>query len=226
MTGKIALYNGQNIEFSNDIVCIISFKNFSFLENKRTKILVDKNRNYLRTYLNFKESPDIWQFLFQKYFKNPEKNREEIKMVALLGLKYREHKLYHRSLRCYISFKELIKEVSALIEAYYRYYSIACAILTALFFTRIGLTNSLPKILDQIYGHDFLDDFFFAPAFIFTVFESTTDLLLGESPEDEIFIAKSFLSFLLWRHAKSLLKFPYYKLIDAGAKREHICITL
>ncbi|GAB5046631.1 hypothetical protein TdN_10230 [Thermodesulfovibrio sp. TK110] len=71
---KIALYNGQNIEFSNNIVCIISFKNLSFLENKRTKILVDKNRNYLRTYLNFKESPDIWQFLFQKYFKNPEVN--------------------------------------------------------------------------------------------------------------------------------------------------------
>ncbi|MCD6490454.1 MAG: hypothetical protein J7K20_06995 [Thermodesulfobacterium sp.] len=143
-----------------------------------------------------------------------------------MGLKYREHKLYGKTFDEFIPFKSLIKEVSFLIETYYKYYSIACAILTALFFTNIGLPSSLPKIIDYIYGQDFLDDFFFAPAFIFTVFESTTDLLLGEQLEDEVCIARSFLSFLLWKHAKSLLKIPYLKLLQTGVSRELIWVTL
>ena len=224
MKEKIVLYNGQNIEFPKYTLCVISFKNYVL--NKKPAILLDKNCNYSRTYLNFKKSSEIWESLFLKYFINQKQIEEEIKTVALLGLKYREHKLYNRSLKEYISFKTLIKEVSILIEVYYRYYSIACAILTALFFTKIGLPDTLPKVLVNIYGQDFLDDFFFAPAFVFTVFESTTDLLLGESLEDELTIAKSFLSFLLWRHAKSLLKFPYSKLLSVGAKKEFIWITL
>lgn len=229
MEEKIVLYNGQNIEFKNCVLCVISFKNDLhnlFKERKRATILLNKSHNYSRTYLNFKKPLEIWKSLFLRYFVNQKQIEEEIKTVALLGLKYREHKLYNRSFKEYISFKTLIKEVSILIEVYYRYYSIACAILTALFFTKIGLPDTLPKVLVNTYGQDFLDDFFFAPAFMFTVFESTTDLLLGESLEDELTIAKSFLSFLLWRHAKSFLKIPYFKLLSVGAKKELIWITL
>lgn len=226
MKGKVAIYYGQNVEFSKDVISIISFDNNLTNEKNRKIIFINKEKNYFRNYLNFKNLSEIWDSLIIKYFKHREKVEEEFKIISILGLKYREHKLYGKTFKEFISFKSLIKEVSILIETHYKYYSIACAILTALFFTNIGLPRALPKIIDYIYGQDFLDDFFFAPAFIFTVFESTADLLLGEQLEDEICIARSFLSFLLWKHAKSLLKIPYFKLIQTGINGELLWVTL
>ncbi|QER42727.1 hypothetical protein F1847_08215 [Thermodesulfobacterium sp. TA1] len=226
MKGKVIVYYGQKVEFSHEVISIISFTKDIVNVGKRQIIVINKEEKYFRYYLNFKRSPEIENSLMAKYLKNREKIREEIRTISILGLKYREHKLYGKTFNEFIPFKALIKEVSLLIEAYYKYYSIACAILTTLFFTKIGIPSSLPKIIDYIYGQDFLDDFFFAPAFIFTIFESTTDLLLGERLVDEACIARSFLSFLLWKHAKPLLKIPYFNLIQTGVSRDLIWVIL
>ncbi len=226
MPYKIAFYVGQNLLLSNEIVCIISFHDFLRDDRRRAQILVNSECGYCRTYYNFRTSPDIWRALFRESFRNFKKFREEIIKTALWGLNYRDKRLYKKTLKYELYSPRFFREVSTIIKTYYNYYSIACAVLTALFFSRIGLPEALPKLFEEIYGQDFLDEFFFPPAFVFTVFESTTNLLLGETLKDELLIAKSFLSFLLWKYAPNLLKLPYYKLIKAGTDREKIWITL
>lgn len=226
MLYKIAFYAGQNLVLSNEILCIISFNKFLKDDKRRAQIFINSKSKYYRAYYNFKISSHIWQTLFQESFKNFKKIREEIIKTALFGLNYRDHKIYGRTFKYDLHFNRLFREISTIIETYYNYYSVACAILTALFFSRIGLPEILPKLFEEIYGQDFFDEFFFPPAFIFTVFESTTDLILGETLKDELLIAKSFLSFLLWKRVPALLKLPYYRLINAGAERNKIWITL
>ena len=226
MQSQILIYYGQNVTISKDISSIVSFKNgFEKIGLPLIKLLPSKN--YSRTYLNFKDPPiSAVKNLFINFLRNRRNWLEEFQNTAYLGLKYRDHKLYGKSFDVPIPYRILVKEVSTIIKTYYKYYSIACAILTVLFFTKVGLPKILPKFIEEVYGQDFLDDLFFAPAFMFTVFESTADLLLGESLEDEVCIVRSFLSFLLWKHAKALLKIPYFKLINAGVKKELIWITL
>jgi len=225
MYGRILIYYGQKVTFSENIASIISFK--SGFENIGLPLIrLFPSKDYSRIYLNFKEPIIPVKNLFVKFLRERRNLLEEFQNTAYLALKYRDHKLYGKSFNEPIPYRLLVKEVSTIIKAYYRYYSIACAILTALFFTNVGLPKFLPKFIEEVYGQDFLDDFFFAPAFIFTVFESTADLLLGEEFKDEVYIAKSFLSFLLWKHAKALLKIPYFKLIHVGVKKELIWITL
>uniref|UniRef100_A0A7V4N3F7 Uncharacterized protein n=1 Tax=Thermodesulfobacterium geofontis TaxID=1295609 RepID=A0A7V4N3F7_9BACT len=225
MYGRILIYYGQNVTISKDIASIISFRN-GFEKIGLPLIKLFPSKNYSRIYLNFKESSIIIKNMYLNFFRKRRVWIEEFQNVAYFALNYRNHKLYGKSFDEPIPYRVLVKEVSTIIKAYYKYYSIACAILTTLFFTKVGLPKILPKVIEEVYGQDFLDDLFFAPAFVFTVFESTTDLLLGESFEDEVYIARSFLSFLLWKHAKALLKIPYFKLIHAGIKRELIWITL
>jgi len=225
MLSRILIYYGQNISISEDIASILSFKNG--LEKIGLPLIkINSYKNYSRVYLNFKDSSILTRNLMINFFKDRRIWLEEFQNTAYLGLKYRDYKLYGKSHDQPIPYKVLVKEVSTIVKAYYKYYSVACATLTVLFFSKVGLPKYLPKVLEDVYGQDFLDDFFFAPAFIFTVFESTTDLLLGEKLENEVDIVKSFLSFLLWKHAKAFLKLPYFKLIKAGVKKEHIWITL
>ncbi|MGB9762361.1 MAG: hypothetical protein ACP5KO_07960 [Caldimicrobium sp.] len=225
MNSKI--YIGRTIDLAKlkDVTTLIIFGNLSPEVNRKI-ILIDKEEGYRRKYLNFVDKEKVSYALFSEYFSNFSKIKEEIKEVAQFALRYRDFKLYNQVLTDYKNSKILFKEISTIIEAYYKYYSIACSILTALFFSNLGLPEKLPKVFDHIYGKDFLDDFFFAPAFTFTVFETTVDLLTKDPLDDEISIAKSFISFLLWRYAKNLLKFSYNRLIKIGVKPEKLWITL
>ncbi len=226
MSYKIALYAGQNLVLSNEVACIVSFNSFFKDHRRRSQVFVSSKIKYRRAYYNFKISQGIWQALFRETFKNFKKFREEIIRTALWGFNYRDLKLYKKTIKYDLHSFRFFREISTVIKTYYNYYSIACAILTAMFFPRIGLPKALPKLFEEIYGYDFLDEFFFPPAFAFTILESTTDLLLGETLRDELTIAKSFLSFLLWKRAPFFLKPPYSKLVKVGAKTDILWITL
>ncbi len=74
MKGKVAIYYGQNVEFSKDVISIISFNNNLINEKNRKIIFINKEKNYFRNYLNFKNSLEIWNPLIIKYFKHRKKN--------------------------------------------------------------------------------------------------------------------------------------------------------
>ena len=222
---KILIYVGQNVKSFDNILSVISFKPGIDVVGIPLIQLATHN-NYFRKYYNFKELSKIDHKILVNFLLNEKNFQQEFLNTAYFGLKYRDHKIHGKSYKLNISYKTLVKEVSIIIQAFYKYYSTAIAILTALFFSQIGLPKVLPKVREHIFGQDFLDDFFFVPAFIFTIFESTTDLLLGIPLKDEPTIVRAFLSFLLWRHAKNLLKIPYNKLISLGINPKQICLTL
>jgi len=229
MTKKFAIYYGQPLNLTLDTIGLLCFKEnppddgFNY---KRLKIFVLKKENFKRKYENFKTlSPQFEEKLY-KFFFNYSEFRREYTKVIYSSLNYRSYKLYERSYPEYLSFDKLLREASALIEAYYSYYSIAVSILTFLFFSKIGLPSSIPKIVDTLYGYDFLDDFFFPVAFPFICYESTNDLLYNLKLEDPLHIFYTFVSFLLWKRAKVYLKLPYYKLYNLGVNKHDLWITL
>jgi len=229
MQGKILIYHGQSIDSFDGISCIISFRNFPeniILPEGIPIIMLYPTQSYRRSYSNFPIPSQPVKCLIYHYIINPKIWKKDFNISVYFALKYREILLYGQSIDQFPPFPVLAQQVSSLIEGYYHYYSIACSILTALFFTKLGLPAKLPKFIDETYGQDFLDDFFFAPAFVFTVFESTADLLLGEKMKNPLIIAKSFISFLLCRHGKALLRLPYLKLIRYGATPNQLWITL
>ncbi|MCX7613827.1 MAG: hypothetical protein RMI63_08880 [Caldimicrobium sp.] len=226
---KIAIYTGSPINLSRDIACLITFqRNFPKDEytSKRACIYVDQHQGFRRIYQNFKLMPPHLATRLYKSYLNRSFLQGELLKSILLALNYRYKKLDYRTKLIPKKPSLLMHEASTIIKAYYHYYSTACAILTALFLTRIGIPSEQPKLLEQVYGFDFMDDLFLPIAFLYTVFESVKDLLLGEAQRDPVYMAKSFISFLLWRGCKPLLKIPYYRLILGGAKGEDIWIIL
>ncbi len=176
-----------------DVDCIISFN-----ENIKCKDIpvIYINESFSRSYHNFKRMPkDLWFKLYNEVLHHF--NGMCIGW-AYFGINYYNKKTEIGWIK--IPFKDLIEEVNLNIKLRYSYYSIACAILTALFFTKIGLPEKLvlaPKVIT--YAKDFLDQFFFIPAFIFTTVEYTNDIILEERMEDEEHIVRAFISFLLWK---------------------------
>ncbi|MEZ0344241.1 MAG: hypothetical protein ABWJ99_05515 [Caldimicrobium sp.] len=225
MKRLIYIFHEQNPIPLEEFECIVALReDIQSLRNK-TLIFVNPKENYRRSYFNFNKAPLVWRNLFNHYA-NPSLVLKDYLPIVSFGLSYREHKLFGRQLKEWKSLRRIFWEASSIIKSYYHYYSIACAILTALFFSRVGLAENLPKVLPEFYGQDFLDDFFFPAAFIFTIFESTADLLLGEALKEEEYIVRAFLSFLLWKHTKRLLKISYNQLIKAGVKGKSLWITL
>ncbi|HAA83646.1 MULTISPECIES: hypothetical protein [Thermodesulfobacterium] len=218
--------NTEYLKAFRGFLCFGAEKNFSFL-NLPNKFLIFIDKRYKRTYRNFnKIFKTYWGKLLFEYLKAKNLERE-YKSIILWSLNYRSLKLYGYNLPKAFSYKDLLKEANLIIQAYYCYYSIACAVLTGLFFGEVGLPQTLPKLEEKLYGQDFLDDFFFPVAFTFTVLESTNDLILKEPPPaDPGFIVKAFLSFLLWKGTKALIKIPYGTLIKLGIPPSWIWITL
>jgi len=229
MLPRFAIYYGQPLQLSLQIFGLLCLKDnppddgFNY---KRLKIFLSKSTKYQRKYENFKVlSAIIERKLYQFYF-NYSQVRQEFRKIIYSSLNYRSFKLYDKSYPEYLPYDKLLKEATTLIEAHYPYYSLSVSILTLLFFSKIGLPSELPKVIESLYGQDFLDDLFFPVAFPFTCYEATLDLLLGRPLEDDLHIIRAFLSFLLWPKCKTFLKLIYYRLISAGVDRGNIWITL
>ncbi len=199
-----------------DVDCIISFN-----ENIKCKDIpvIYINKSFSRSYHNFKRMPkDLWFKLYNEILHH---FWGVCRSWAYFGIDYHNKKKGVGWIK--ISFKTLIKDVSFIIEYNYPYYSIACAILTALFFTKIGLPEKLvlaPRV--EIYAEDFLDQFFFIPAFIFTIIEYTNDVILKEDLEDEEHIVRAFISFLLWKLGIETVKetFEFFPFIAENLVKE------
>lgn len=229
MSGKVVIITREYDVNFTEVSCIITF-NDKCLSLKICKeyptIFIDPNRGYKRFYLNFRQiEKEISKRLFS-YFFNLKNLIDYTFSVSLFCLNYYYLKIHGHSFERLFKPNYLYKEISKIIEANYHYYSVSCAILTTLFFTKLGLPSSLPKIFEYTYGFDFLDNFFFPISCVFTVFEYTNDLLLGERCVDPLYISKAFISFLLWPKSKVFLKIPLKKLIYAGANKKDIWITL
>lgn len=207
------------ITLSRDLFETLSSQN-------RFVIFLDPSENYKRHYANFKEAEkDFTHRLFREVIFKPPFKQELFKTVVF-ALNYRSHKLFGKVLSEKLSPDKLFREANVIIRSSYAYYSIACAILVFLFFQKIGFPAYQTKNYEEIYGFDFFDEFFFPVAFTFTIFESTVDLLLHESIENPLEIAKSFISFLLWRGSLRLLNIPFKFLINLGIKPADLWITL
>ncbi|MEO0241410.1 MAG: hypothetical protein ABIM83_08140 [candidate division WOR-3 bacterium] len=229
MRSKILITNKEIKEDLSQVACIITF-NLEYLNSKVYRqfptIFIDLKEKYKRKYFNFRTAQKEFSEHLLRDFLIFQRVIDYIFPVAYFCLNYYYHKIYNQGFKENLKPNYLLREISKIIEANYHYYSISCALLTPIFFFKIGLPSSLPKIFEYIYGFDFLDDFFFPLAAVFTVFEYTNDLLLGEKNFDPICICRSFLSFLLWRKSRALLNKPLEKLILAGASKKDIWITL
>lgn len=228
MSQRILIYTKEKALLSQPSSALLSLVEDFPIEKKTSKPLVKvhKNKHHTRSYHNFKPLDRAIEFkIFYQSFQKPA-YKEALWRSTFWALNYRSHKLFNSGLREYIPPHKLFREAYVLTKAYYRYYSLACSLLILLFFSEAGLPRNFSKLNDTLCGTDIFDELFYPIAFPFVVFESTKYLVLGEEPESDEEILRSFISFLLWPYIKPSLKFIYYTLLDAGLRRDQLWITL
>ena len=184
------------------------------------------NKDYTRKYCNFSYFDENFSIKLRYFIENNFWNFSRFWIYS--SVNHYEKKLKIKYKDPNIPFFYYLTKVNAIIQERYNYYSIACAILIALFFSKTGIP--LPQYLSPlpntgIKGKDFFDYFFFAPAIFFTTIEYVNDLLLNETLKNEEHIVRTFGSFLLWKPVKRALECSYNYLLNLSIRKQ-TCITL
>lgn len=210
---KIQVVNDKTPQLSPEIQSVVTFNRTHFYMVKtKPLIFIDHMNSYRRYYSNFKKLSHDESTLIYEFLLNPTNFREYFYLPSTMALNYYYAKLQIWFKKDKLTFTEILREINVLLKSNYKYYSVACGILTAMFFSKIGIPIVTSKINEKIYGIDIFDDIFFPLAFPFMVFETVTDLLTGTKIEDPLAISRAFISFLLWKGAKSLLSMVAYKI--------------
>lgn len=186
------------------------------------------NRKLPRKYFNF---PKLSSDFYRRVVSNISVSEAFFyKYLVLLEKAVEYYYLRYRGW-CRIMYQnEVIRHVYDFLNYRYDIYSIACAIMTVIFFRESGLPDQLfvevPNKLLKECLQDIFDVLFLPISFFYLSKVLADETKYGTIPDDPVCIARDFLSLLIWKESYPYLKYTYDLIINLGIDRNKIWITL
>lgn len=181
-----------------------------------------------RRYYNFKElKPEFMQNLLNNI------HSSNTFLASYHDFAYKILDYYHK--RCRYLFRpatvsDIYLNAYSFISYKYFAYSICCAILTTLFFAESGIPSNLSIDISLMHLKkalkDVFDVLFFPIAFYYTTKLIADEYTLELIITDPVYIARDFLSFILYKETYPYLFYSYRYIVNFGIDPEKIWITL